>query len=257
MLNFPLEGGEPAVTVVVNAIANNYAYGTRGDAQGISTEDILKSLTSPSAPRYGRRFTFEADDPNDGYGNQIWEKEILDGATSFTDGEVVGTYAWEGREQYSVDDVMVSQHEPPLGLLRNAHSPSRQYAPQAYNTGSLQNLGALREVKSSDDSITVLESIIPGTQLIEADNPALLPLQMHKYLRYYAMHRAFAVPGEGMRPDLAKHYLERFDRGILVLKFLTTPTARARVYRRDEVSTVPSGGRPPRVQLPSTFPRVL
>ena len=66
----------------------------------------------------------------------------------------------------------------------------------------------------------------------------------------------WAVEGEGKRLDLSAHYMERFDRGVLFMQRLTDVTQRDRVYQRQDVELT-RRAKPPRVRLPSTYPRVL
>jgi len=79
---------------------------------------------------------------------------------------------------------------------------------------------------------------------------------MSKYLRYFTLARAFGVEGEGKRPDLSQHYMERFDRGVKFMMRLADVAFHDRVYQRQDVEMT-RRTRPPRVRLPSTYPRVL
>ena len=102
----------------------------------------------------------------------------------------------------------------------------------------------------------LFEVVITSRTLTESDSPVLIPRQLHKYLRFFILGRAFARIGEGQRPDLAQHYSQLFQVGVTVFTALGNPTLIDRVYGREEFAPADQG-RPPRVRLPSTFPRVL
>ena len=239
---------------------NDYAYSTRADAEALEQagDTPLFGLGNADLRGYGFRFTLGPTLSTDGFPINVWEREQIDlinssggddgSEVSQTTGELRPTHVWESEFSVSVD--------PPLGALRAAHSPNRQYAPQAYNPGDISHLGVVRSIGSSDDSITVLEVIQPPRPLVESDAPSLIPRRMSKYLRYYTLGKAYGAEGEGQRPDISQHYLERYDRGIKFMMRLAEITFHDRVYQRQDVELT-RRVRPPRVRLPSTFPRVL
>lgn len=232
-----LFSGSRTYGVQSTVLDNDYAYTNAEDPVGGSVG-------------LGWRFTREATDSDKTNCTFIWEKEALEGATTFTTATTVCTYAWE--VEMAGEDSVVHFG---VGALRQATSPSRQYLPQAYDTGELEVIGAARDFKSSADSISVLESIVHTRELQEDDSPALIPERMFKYLRYYVLATAFMREGEGQRPDLAQLYQARFNMGQALLTKLVQLTAADRNYVR-EAGMQRGAGAPPRPRLPSTFPRL-
>ena len=115
--------------------------------------------------------------------------------------------------------------------------------------------GKFFDFGSTKDAISLLETIISTRDLEEDDSPALIPVRMYKYLRFYVWALAFGRTGEGQRPALAKHYRERFNQGVALLKLLGDLTHRDRDYQR---SDLPIEGIAPmrRPRLPATYPRI-
>ena len=227
--------GSRSYEVESTTLNNDYAYTNAEDSGAYS-------------PGLGWRFTQEATDTDKTNCVFGWEKEMLEGETTFTDSETVSTYAWEAEEFAGQDQIYFG-----VGALRHILSPDRQYLPQPYDTGELEVVGAARDFKSSVDSISVLESIVHTRELQEDDSPALIPEKMFKYLRYYVLAMAFMREGEGQRADLAGIYLGRFKRGALLMTVFTKLTSGDRSYQREGEPS--RAGRPPRPRLPSTFPR--
>lgn len=163
-----------------------------------------------------------------------------------------------GERTYAIHDV---SHNPSdtyygCGLVRRIDSPDRQYWPKA-ETKRNTPLGTPVDWHSSDSALLVWEVIIPHTtgDLQETDEPHLIPVQAQKYLRYYVLAKAFGRPGEGTNSDLAQHWMQRFERGVRLMTKLSDVAQDTRHWQRDNL--VPSrGGRPPRVQFPSNFPKV-
>lgn len=223
----------------------DYAYTTSGDGEALVSDTLRPNLL-------GVHITQKETLPGDAEGIFLWERQVIDVASSFTDSNPIGTYWWE--DQFSIGGIAVNSTRPALGVLRRVTSPDRQYVPQVYDAGQDQ-VGVGRDFKSSDDSITVLETIIPIRDLGETDTPGLIPQQMRKYLRYYVLHKAFGRSGEGRHPDLAKHYGERFDRGVMFFKRLGELSFRDHMYARASIG--PSyASRPPMVRLPPEYPRL-
>jgi len=197
----------------------------------------------------GYRFTLQVSDADRTTVTFLWEKQVLDGATAFTDAKTIYTHWWEAEFVATADLATVY---PGVGLPRYHSSPDRQYLPAPYDTGELQLLGAIRDFKSSKSSLTVWEIIIPTRALTETDVPALVPAQFGKYLKFYILSRAFSRKGEGFRPDFTQHYAALFQVGVALLSKLASPTFLDRVYGREEFA--PAGpSRPPRVRFPATF----
>lgn len=195
----------------------------------------------------GFRFTKAAADTSDGFGVQLWEAEFLDGETVFTTGSLIGVYSWE--VDYGADRVDFG-----TGLIRSISSPDRQYLALLTGVSVIGLLGAIREFRSSVLALSVLETLAPDGDLTEDDVPDMIPGPMQKYIRFYVLARAYERIGEGQKPDLAKHYDARFQRGIAVMKRFADVGYMDHVYTRDPAQE--QTGRPPRVRLPSTFERM-
>lgn len=230
------------VEVTTKHPSNFYAFTSTSDI------DYFTNRTPSYYQGHGWRFT---QDVSNGYhGTQVWEKEMQDGTDSadLSTGATVGTYGWE--VNFGAQTVNFG-----LGPVRELSSTARQYLPVAEHTGEYFVNGTIRDMKSTASSISVIESIVPGFNLGEGDLPDLVPAQMVKYIRYYVLMMAFGRTGEGYNPSMAEHYDFRWNRGLQFMERLANLTSRDREYQRTHPSAV--RGRPPRVQLPSTYPRVL
>lgn len=139
-----------------------------------------------------------------------------------------------------------------VGITRGLTSSDRQYLPVAYDSGQ-QIAGIPRKWQSSDDALTIWETVVPDRQLTTNDTPGLIPSQLHKYLKFYVLGQAFSRQGEGYRPDLAQHWLGLYNLGVSLLAMLGTPSVLDRVFAREQVQDA-SIKAPPRVRLPATFP---
>src|SRR3990172_1736685 len=215
----------------------SYAYATSGDADGITYYGLLSGL--------GWRFTKVAATASNGFCVHIWEKQQLDG-TTLTASETIGTYSWE--DEFGAPTIHFG-----VGLVRGATRPDRQYLPLVTDATVMSLLGSARDWRSTENALSALEVVIPQQDLTEDDEPALIPEQMQKYLRYYVLSRAFGREGEGQKPEMAAHYEARFKRGVALMKRLAHVAHKDRIYARDMPSESPS--RPPLVRLPSEFPR--
>lgn len=167
-----LSGSRTYETTVDKEHQNDSAYTTRGDAEALENAGNTPLFGSGNANLRGMgyRFTFAAADIANGFCTNLWEKELLDGSTPTTTGKVRATHYWEAEFATALDI--------PLGGLRAGSSPDRQYAPQAYNPGDIQNVGVARDLKSATDSVSVLEAITAPRDLVESDSPSLLPRQL-------------------------------------------------------------------------------
>jgi len=155
------------------------------------------------------------------------------------------TYAWESASGDTV----------PYGIARRLSSPDRQYLPRWGETDR-NPVGRAGWIAGSQDALLLLEAVIPdqGT-LLEADELALLPPQLAKYCRYYALFRAYNRQGEGYHPLLAAWYEQRYMRGVVLLRKLHQLAMHDRQVARQPVQS--GRRRPPRVRLPSNYPAVL
>jgi len=192
----------------------------------------------------GFRFT-DFDTAHSYYHTFSWESDL----TTSSDGETVFTQPWEVDYLVGSDAVLLG-----LGSTRGLESEDRQYLPMAYDSGR-SNCGIARDFHSSDDSISIYEHTIPTRPLDEDDSPELIPVQLHKFLKYFIIGMCLAQPGEGYRPDLAQHWLALYKLGVGILAALATPSFTDSALARGQVNEV-RAPTPPRVRLPSTYPRV-
>lgn len=187
---------------------NGFAYTTQGESLHIQwrSHRVLSG--------FGLRIT---SDPTPNPGGQyqsihVWERERHEGATSLSDSTTIGTYWWEA------DYGATNTREYSTGILREITSPDRQYLP--VNTWEAP-FGLIRDFRSSVQNLLLHEAIVPDVPtLAEEDTPAMIPAPLQKYLRYYVLYCAFNRQGEGYRPDLAGHWLKRWERGPQLLRKL-------------------------------------
>lgn len=213
-------------------------------------QTYVNADTRPTLEGFGWRFTKVAATVSNGFGSQTWEKEQLDGATSFTDGPAggIGTYAWES--EFGAPALTFG-----LGAVRGVDSPDRQYLPVLMGAAAGRLLGTIRDWRSSADALTVWHTVIPHQELGESDVPDLLPSQLLPHLRHHVWSLTFLRPGEGHQPALGRVFEQRFTLGIDRFRRMGDVARRDRVYARE--SQVRISRRPPRVRLPAEFPRVL
>ena len=153
------------------------------------------------------------------------------------------TYAWQ------------SEDAVPYGIPRRIVSTDRQYYPRSLEHEPTP-LGRATWLASSIDALLVLEARIPGnTALTEEDTAALLPPQMHKYLRYYTLFRAFNRQGEGYDGSMAALYEQRFLHGMRFARRIHQLARKDRQVVRTPRQQ--QRKRPPRVRLPSNYPAVI
>lgn len=240
------EGGGPYLdTLTLNGTRGTFPH-ERKDPDGVwGPFSVPRCVAPPRLAGYGLRLT---QDAVDGVSPLFaWEAEQLAGETPTTAASLVGTQQWE--HAYGAAEVW-----PPLGAVRQISSPDRQYIPLE-TTQRNTPLGVVKLVQSSHDNLLLLQVVGPAiAPLTEDDDLTLVPSQMHKYLRYYVLARAFNRQGEGHQPNLAAFYLARFERGVQLLRTLGNLARRDRQYVRAPLT--PSARRPARVRLPSTYPRV-
>jgi hypothetical protein len=220
---------------LTGTVENSYAYMSPADSQAGSSG-------------LGWRFT-KASADGEYFAAHTWEKELVDGETTFTDSPaIIGTYSWEsalGAE--NVQNFAV-------GTVRGANSPDRQYLPIHLDPTPQRLVGVVRDWKSSTDTVQVLQTVLPDRDLAETDTPSLLPAQMLKYIRYYILSRAFGRQGEGHNSIMAAHYERRFRQGAEKFNHLSALTNRDVVYAREPAKQ--GRGRVPRPRLPAHFPRI-
>jgi len=136
------------------------------------------------------------------------------------------------------------------GVPRRIMSPDRQYL------ATHGVWGLPRNYHTSVGNVLILEVIGPEVpDILEEDTPALLPAQMHKYLRYFALAQLWNRQGEGYRPDLAGLCSQVFTHGVQVLKNLGWITMHDEQMARNP-GRMRQNRLMPHAQLPSTYPRV-
>lgn len=211
-----------------------YAYTDGGDA-GMSVG-------------LGLRITGQATDSAKTFFLWSWEEDLLEGETTFANGDPIGTFANES--MFGADEITLS-----VGMGRMVNSEDRQYIPAPYDSGTQEICGIPRDFKTSEDSLTIWEAIAPTRELTESDVIALIPQQMAKYLKFYVLSRAFSRKGQGFRPDMAQHFQSFFQIGLALLTKIGNQGFIDRVYGRQSFTGSPIA-RPPRVQFPTNFERV-
>lgn len=225
--------GERDYGLESSVVTWNYAYTNSGEA------GIISGL--------GFRITGQATDSARTFYCFEWERELLEGETTVSTADIIGTGPFD--IQHSAVEVALG-----VGLAREIRSDDRQYVPAPYDSGAAEICGVPRDYKSTEDSLTIWESIVPTRPLTEDDSLALIPKQMGKYLKYYILSRAFSRKGQGFRPDMAQHFTSLFQVGVGLLKRISTLSFVDRVYSRQSFTGSPTG-RPPQVQFPSNFER--
>lgn len=225
---------------VDSSASNDYAYTTSGDGQALDLAGakLLAGL--------GWRFTQSASDSSHTFCTHTWEKELLEGSTTFsTSPGYVCTYAWEY--------LMLGQTPPSFGVgtIRSIESEDRQYwAQNASNSAAYY--GGIRQFQSSDDALEIWHTVVPRVALTGNDTPDLLPAQAHKYLRYFTLHKSFERQGPGMNLELSGLYKTMFDRGVQSWKRLTNLAKEDQILGR-EMAEDTRGTRMPLVRLPAIF----
>ena len=217
-------------TYVVDSPTDRWAYA------------YTDSGSAGAMPGLGFRITGQATDESQTFYVFDWEREHLEGGTDFEDSTDVGSSLFDNLALLGV------------GVAREIRSTDRQYVPAPYDSGAPEICGIPRDYKSSEDSLTIWEAIVPTRPLTEADSLAMIPKQFGKYLKFYVLSRAFSRKGEGFRPDLAQHFTSLFQVGVGVLKKIANLGYVDRVYARESFRGSPTG-RPPAVQLPASFER--
>jgi hypothetical protein len=209
---------------------------------------VTDPVRVPTLSGVGWRATTPATTPSDGFCLYAWEVDHLDGSTLTTGTTSAGTATFEAA--HGAAGMTLA-----LGTIRQVSSPDRQYLGLPSDPSAVRCTGRIVEWRSSADSLFALEVVLPETTLQEYDVPVLIPQPLLKYIRYYVWARAFARPGEARIGILADHYARRFFRGVTLFQRLGTLSHRDRVFIRQP--TVTRAQRPPRVQLPPEFPRVV
>jgi hypothetical protein len=225
---------------VDSSAANAYGYTTSGDGQ------VLDLAANALLSGLGWRFTRDTTSSGSKFATHIWEKELLEGSTTFSSSPgYVCTYSWEY--------LMVNQTPPSFGVgtIRSIESEDRQYwAQNASNSAAFY--GGIRQFQSSDDALEIWHTVVPRVDLTENDTPDLLPSQAHKYLRFFALAKAFGRQGPGMNLQLAGLYMAQFDRGVAAWKKLTNLAKEDQILGR-EMASGERSARLPLVRLPANF----
>lgn len=199
----------------------------------------------PTLPGAGWRFTQAS---TEAFTTFSWEKAWLEGETVLPESPACVTAPWE--RAYIADAI----EEFPLGYARRIMSPDRQYLGYMASNGTgLYGVG--RTWHTSAENLLLLEDIGPDVPVLHEDEtPALLPPQLHKYLRYYVLMRVWSHQGEGLRPDLAGIAQRFYAHGESVAQGLTWLSVRDHNLRRETQAPPPERRRPGRPRLPSTYP---
>lgn len=135
------------------------------------------------------------------------------------------------------------------GVPRRVSSPNRQYLVQA------EMHGTARAWHTSEEAVMMMEVIAQDIpDLHEIDAPTLIPAQLQKYLRFAVLAEAWRSQGEGRRPDLAQVADALWQAGVRTMRLLQD-LSRCDVQTQREPVARSTRYRPPRVQLPSTYPR--
>lgn len=224
--------------------SNAYAYATQGD------KDALVNALPVLLSGMGYRFTDEPNDKTLGFVVFPWELEQFndgDATTIQTTPAYQSMFTWEA--EFGGETITFG-----IGGVRFIVSPDRQYVPMVSEAAPVALLGGIRDWRSSEDNLMALETVVPPVDLGETDAPVLIPEPFQKYLRYYVWSRAFGREGEGQRIDMATHYDDRFNRGVMLLKRFGDTASQDRVFRREEQRRDLT--RIPLVRLPSTYPSV-
>lgn len=225
-----------------DAPGNGWAYTTPGDSDAII--NTAAAISTGSEADLGWRVTLEP--VSEVFPMHQWEQDHLNGLTLTAGSKALPTYQWE--RYFDAQEVTFA-----VGSKRSIESPDRQYL-SVEQTRANTPLGKIDKWGSSEDNLLLLEVIGPEvTQLVAEEVPHLLPNQMHKYLRFYVLYRAFNRQGEGYNPNMAGFYEQRFLRGVAFMQRLANITHKDRIYARTASS---SNKRPPRVRLPPAFPAV-
>lgn len=201
----------------------------------------------PKIEGLGLLFTTEATDSRRFFYTQAWEKEQIEGSTVAATGALKGTYRWETQHG-------AAAYRFYLGTVRILESPNRDYMPVLMGIAKKRLTGRIVAWHSSANAISIWQIVIPEGELTENEEADLLPRQMLKYIRYYALSRAFGRAGEGRRGDLATHYEQRFFAGLAFFRKLGDVGFKDRTWNRHEIE--PGRFRPARVRLPAEFPNV-
>lgn len=226
--------------VCESSTPNSFAYTSSGDGQALdlSGSALLAGI--------GWRFTTATSSTGSKFVCHAWEKELLEGSTTFTSSPgYVCTYHWEY--------LMLNKTPPAFGVgtIRSIESEDRQYwAQNASNSAAFY--GGVRQLQSSDDALEIWHTVIPRVELTAYDTPDLLPAQAYKYLRYFTLAKAFGRQGPAMNLELSTLYKGQYDRGVQTWKKLTNIAKEDQILGR-EMAEDSRSARMPLVRLPATF----
>jgi len=183
------------------------------------------------------------------WATHAWEEELLEDSTQAASTETKSTN-YAGTSSFESVDGFVANNFPNFFVL----GTPRDYRGRDYNVNG-SGYGVPRYLSSSDSGLALYFSHFPDALEGEADIPREIPTQLHKYLRAYVLAKAFEREGPGFNPDLAMFYWDRYNLGVKIFKKMANPTIRDLVMQRKQRQ--PITRRPPRVQLPPEFPRVV
>jgi len=224
-------------------VSNTWGYTNDGEQEALSWHD--SNHAGSALPSLGRKLTRS---PTSTYHPlHEWEEEHVGGETSFTNGSTVNAYSWE-----SLFDG--TAWEFPLGTIRRVVSEDRQYWGVSEESEGGAFYGKAIQWQTTVNGLAVLSVVTPRFELAEDDTPDLMPSPLTKYLRWYTLGRAYSREGEGSVSLLGQHYMDLFERGVLLFKRLSDVARRDRVLVRELDAAPPR--RIPRPRLPNEYPAV-
>lgn len=115
------------------------------------------------------------------------------------------------------------------GIARQVIASDKQY----FAHKQWEIYGIPRKWVSSDDGLLVWHSVtLDADQILIDKEITALPAILHKYIVYFVLYMAFNQRGEGYAPNIASHYLDRYQRAFSLLNRLQNSTHMAASYSR-------------------------
>lgn len=151
--------------------------------------------------------------------------------------------AISGDRSYEIAD----RGEAGIGVIRAVSSEDRQY----HNATPWQRHGTIRHWASSDDNLMSYSVVTPERVLHESDTLDMIPIQLEKYLKFYALAMIHNRQGELYEPNMAEHYRFRYRRGVQLLSRIRNVAWRDTEYGREVGARSPRQARP---RLPENYP---
>jgi len=150
-----------------------------------------------------------------------------------------------GDRTWEVDE----RGEAGVGIIREIVSPDRQY----WNSSSFHRVGTIRSWASSEDNLMVYSAVEPERNLSEGASLDMVPPQLEKYIKFWALAMIHNRQGELYEPNMAEHYRMRYRRGVQLLSKIRNVAYRDTDYGRDPRRPRSTPARP---QLPDNYPRL-